>query len=64
MQPRFVTIHLLSGDYPAMVTRDNGGDVFNLTVFADADIIYRNSVAKYVPEIDDDDADKIGMWSE
>lgn len=64
MQPRYVTAHLLSGDFPAIVTRDNGDGSLNLTVFADGDIVHRNSVSRYIPEPDDDENDKIGMWSE
>lgn len=57
-------MHLLSGDYPALVTRENQDGSLNLTIFGDADIVYRNSAHRYVPEADDDENDKIGMWSE
>lgn len=63
MNPRYVTAHLLSGDFPAIVTRTNQDGSLNLTVFSDSDIVYRNGVSEYVPEADDEDADKIGMWS-
>lgn len=63
MQPRFVTAHLLSGDYPAIVTRENDGGTLNITVFADGDLVYRNGVSEYVREPDDDDEDRVGMWS-
>lgn len=64
MNPKWVTAHLMSGNYPALVTRENPDGTLNLTVFSDADIVYRTSASRYVPEPDDDDNDKIGMWSE
>lgn len=64
MTPRFVTAHLLSGDFPALVTQANPDSTLNLTVFTNGDIVYRNSATRYVPEPDDTDDDKIGMWTE
>lgn len=63
MEARFVTAHLLSGDFPALVTQANPDGTLNLTVFANADIVYRLSAVQYVAETDDEEADKIGMWS-
>lgn len=64
MNPRFVTAHLLSGDFPALVTQDNGAAGLNLAVFTNAEVIHRMNVQQYVPEADDTEDDRIGMWSE
>lgn len=64
MTPRWVTAHLQSGNFPALVTQANPDGTLNLAVFTNTDTIYRQMVTQYVPETDDDEADKIGMWSE
>jgi hypothetical protein len=59
----FVQAHLNIGTVPAIVTRVNVDGTLSLTCFAPADIVYKDNVRAYVPEADDEDADKIGYWS-
>lgn len=59
----WVTAHLAVGDAPALVTRTNDDNTVSLTVFAVAQIIYRDNVAMYEFEDGDEDEDKVGYWS-
>lgn len=63
MQPEYVTAHLASGDFPAIVTSNNPDGTKNLCVFTNTDCVFRMSVGKYVAEVDDTDDDKVGYWS-
>ena len=59
----WVTAHLGSGDAPALVTRANPDGTVSISIFVVGDVVYRDNVAMYVPEPDDEDHDKIGYWS-
>lgn len=62
MQPRWVVMHLASGSWPALVTRQVNG-LLDLTVFMSGDIVYRMGVSEYLPDPDDTMEDQVGMWS-
>jgi len=63
MTPKFVTAHTAAGDYPAIVTRDNGDGTLNLMAFTDAGVVNRMSVREYEYDTDDEAGDKIGYCS-
>jgi hypothetical protein len=64
MEPQFVTAHLQTGDYPAVVTRANPDGTLNLAIFSDGGVVHRMGVSRYEPDPDDVDEDKIGYWTE
>lgn len=64
MNPKFVTCHLQSGDFPAIVTRDNGDDTLNVMIFTDGGVVNRMGVKRYVEDVDDVPEDKYGFYSE
>lgn len=63
MVPKWVTMHLPSGDFPALVVVENGDGTLNLTVFAIHDTYYRDMVREYVPKLDDEPEDRYGFYS-
>lgn len=63
MNPKWVTVHLKSGDFPGLVTRENPDGSKNVQVFTDGDIIPRMGMTEYLPDPDDDEDAKYGYWS-
>lgn len=63
MNPQWVTAHLASGDFPALVVRSNPDGSKNVQVFTDTEMIGRMSMQEYLPDPDDDEDTKVGMWS-
>lgn len=58
-----VEMHAMSGSWPAMVNKVNPDGTLNLTIFTSGDIVHRDSVSEYLPDPDDDEDAKVGMWT-
>lgn len=63
MGPKWVTMHLPSGDFPALAVVENTDGTLNLTIFAIHDTLYRDMVREYVEKADDEVEDRYGFFS-
>lgn len=65
MKPgEWITAHMRSGDYPAIITRVNTDGTVSLTAFKPGEILHADNILRYVAMEDDEQEDKAGMWSE
>lgn len=60
---QWVTAHLKSGDYPAVVTRANVDESVSITVFKPGEMVFADNVGVYVPDEDDEPEDRVGFFS-
>lgn len=63
MNPFFVVMHLTTGSFPALATRQNADGSMSLTIFAPREILFRDGVMEYKSEAGDEEEDRVGYWT-